>query len=147
MAELAGEDQAARVLIEVRSDPTGAPVVSLTGELDMSNADALKNTLASITARRPPRLTFELSGLRFIDSAGIAVLLEAAEQIDAVHVREPSQAVRRVLELTGLVDVLTIEPGPPVAHSPAERPRSRRPAGSSGMFSASSRLMSHKQPS
>ena len=110
MAELAGEDQAARVLIEVRSDPTGAPVVSLTGELDMSNADALKNTLASITARRPPRLTFELSGLRFIDSAGIAVLLEAAEQIDAVHVREPSQAVRRVLELTGLVDALRIEP-------------------------------------
>jgi anti-sigma B factor antagonist len=110
MAELAGGDQAARVLIDMRSDPTGAPVVTLTGELDMSNADALQNALAAITARRPQRLIFELSGLRFIDSAGIAVLLGAAAEIDAVHVRDPSPTVRRVLELTGLDDVLAIEP-------------------------------------
>jgi anti-anti-sigma factor len=110
MAELAGGDQAARVLIDMRSDPAGAPIVSLTGELDMSNADALQKALAAITARRPARLIFELHGLRFIDSAGIAVLLGATEEIAAVHVREPSQAVRRVLELTGLSEVLTIEP-------------------------------------
>jgi len=110
MAELAGADQAARVLIDIRSDPAGAPIVRLTGELDMSNADALQKALAPITARCPQRLIFELNGLRFIDSAGIAVLLGAADDINAVHVREPSQAVRRVLELTGLADVLTIEP-------------------------------------
>jgi anti-sigma B factor antagonist len=108
MAEL-GENSAAEVLIDTQADPTGAPVVSLSGELDSSNVGALQAAVTSITAEHPDRLTFELSGLRFMDSAGIAVLVDAATKVDAVHLRNPSPIVRRVVEVTGLADVLHIE--------------------------------------
>jgi anti-anti-sigma factor len=113
MAELAGGqpggDRPAEVSIATGSDATGAPVISVAGDLDISNADALEATVASLTATRPVRLTFDLSALRFIDSAGIAVLLHASSSVSDVRLRSPSPAVRRVVELTGLAEVLPIE--------------------------------------
>jgi len=85
------------------------PVLAVTGELDMSNADTVKAAVAASNAESAGRLVFELSGLRFIDSAGIAALLEAAERIDTVVVRSPAPAVRRVIEITGLSEVLPLE--------------------------------------
>ena len=108
MAELDGE-RAADMVIEKRSDPGGAPVVAVSGELDISNAATLEATVAALAAERPERLSFDLSGLRYMDSAGIAVLLGAATKLKEVHVRDPSPAVRRVIEITGLSDVLSIE--------------------------------------
>jgi anti-sigma B factor antagonist len=108
MAELE-PDSAAEAVIGTRSDPTGVPVVTVSGDLDMSNAAALEATVASIAAHHPERLIFDLSDLRFMDSAGIAVLLGAAAKVNAVQLRDPSPAVRRVVELTGLGDVLPIE--------------------------------------
>jgi anti-sigma B factor antagonist len=96
-------------VIDTRVDPSGAPIVKLSGELDSSNVGMLEATVASITADRPERLIFDLSGLRFLDSAGIAVLIGAAAMVNAVHLRDPSPIVRRVVEVTGLSDVLLIE--------------------------------------
>jgi anti-sigma B factor antagonist len=108
MAELDG-GRAADAAIKMGSDATGAAVVTVSGDLDISNADALEATVTSITATRPERLIFDLSGLRFIDSAGITVLLGAAAKVKDVRLRKPSPAVRRVVELTGLAEVLPIE--------------------------------------
>jgi anti-sigma B factor antagonist len=103
------DDRGAEVVIDTRSDATGVAIVTVSGDLDISNAATLEQAVASITAERPERLIFDLSGLRFMDSAGIAVLLDAAGKVKAVHLRDPSPAVRRVVELTGLTDVLSIE--------------------------------------
>jgi anti-anti-sigma factor len=108
MGELGGEG-AAKVVIDTRIDPTGVPLVTLAGELDSSNAASLEAAISSITAEQPERLIFDLSGLRFMDSAGIAVLIDAAAKVDAVHLRDPSPVVRRVIELTGLSGLLPIE--------------------------------------
>lgn len=108
MAELEGEADA-EVVVETRTDQAGATIVSLSGELDSANADALDASLASLTHERSAQLIFDLSALRFMDSAGIAVLLGVAAKVAAVRLRDPSPAVRRVLELTGLTDVLRIE--------------------------------------
>ena len=108
MAEL-DEGRTADAQIDTRSDPTGVPIVTVSGELDISNAGALESAVASISAQRPERIIFDLSGLRFMDSAGIAVLIGAAASVEAVQVRHPSPAIRRVLELTGLSDVLSVE--------------------------------------
>ncbi len=108
MAELEG-DRAAEVVIDTRVDPTGAPVVTVSGELDISNAGLLEATVTSISDEQPERLIFDLSGLQFMDSAGIAVLIGAAAKVNAVRLRDPSPIVRRVIELTGLSGVLPIE--------------------------------------
>jgi anti-anti-sigma factor len=83
--------------------------VIVSGELDISTAGSLEATVASLVAERPERLIFDLSGLRFMDSAGIAVLLGAAAKVEAVHLRNPSPTVRRVVQVTGLANVLPTE--------------------------------------
>lgn len=109
MGDLTG-GRAAEIVVDTRIDPTGVPIVSVSGELDSSNAGALEATIGPIAAEHPERLVFDLSGLRFMDSAGIAVLVGVAAQVEAVQLRQPSQVVRRVIELTGLTGVLPIEP-------------------------------------
>jgi anti-anti-sigma factor len=108
MAEL-NDELATTVEIDTRLDPTGAQIVMLSGELDSSNAASLQERMAAITADRPPRLIFDLASLGFMDSAGIAVLIGAATQLDSVSVRNPSPIIRRVIETTGLSSVLAIE--------------------------------------
>jgi anti-anti-sigma factor len=85
------------------------PLITVVGELDSSNVAALEATISSVTAGRPGQLVFDLSGLRFMDSAGISALIGAAAKVDAVRLRQPSAAVRRVIELTGLSGVLPTE--------------------------------------
>jgi anti-anti-sigma factor len=93
-------------MAELDDDPDGEVVIAvLSGEVDMSNASSLNAAVATITATPPSRLTFDLAGLRFIDSAGLAVLVSAAART-TVSVRNPSAIVRSVIEATGLSTVL-----------------------------------------
>jgi len=108
MAEL-DSDRHAELVIDTAVDAAGTRIVTVSGELDISNAPSLEATVVSITAERPERLVFDLSGLRFMDSAGIAVLIGAAAKANVVQLRDPSPIVRRVIELTGLSSVLHIE--------------------------------------
>jgi anti-sigma B factor antagonist len=109
MAELDG-DNPAEVTIETRADASGAPVIAVAGELDMSNAASLEAAVEIAVAARPERLIFDLSDLRFMDSAGIAVLLGAVGKVESIELRDPSPPVRRVVELTGLEGVLSVGP-------------------------------------
>jgi anti-anti-sigma factor len=107
MAELGAEPPT--VQIEMHLDPTGAQVVVLSGELDSANVASLQERLASIPSQSPQRLIFDLTGLRFMDSAGIAVLIGAATNAGGVSLRNPSPVIRRVLQATGLSNVFSIE--------------------------------------
>jgi anti-sigma B factor antagonist len=104
------QDQAAEIFVDTRIDSSGARVVSVSGELDSSNAASLESTVASVATEHTERLVFDLSALSFMDSAGIAVLVGATGKVKSVQLREPSQPVRRVIELTGLSGVLPLEP-------------------------------------
>jgi anti-sigma B factor antagonist len=108
MAELEAEPPT--VQIDTHLDPTGAQVVVLSGELDTSNAALLQERVESLAPQPAQRLIFDLGGLRFMDSAGIAVLLGAEAKASSVSLRNPSPIIRRVLETTGLSAVFSIEP-------------------------------------
>ncbi len=107
MAEL--EHGSAAPLVVESHEGGGGPVVKVSGDLDISSVEKLKSVVGELVQQRPQLITFELSELRFMDSAGIAVLLGAVSQVETVRLRAPSPAVRRLLELTGLTDVLAIE--------------------------------------
>ena len=54
----------------------GAVTITLSGEIDHHGARAIMNELEDAVANRVPReLTLDLSGISFMDSSGIAVLL------------------------------------------------------------------------
>jgi anti-sigma B factor antagonist len=110
MGGVSGDSAAdvAEVLIGTRIDPKGVPIVTISGELDSSNAASLEDAIAPTVAKHPELLIFDLSLLRFMDSAGIAVLVGVAAKVNTVQLRNPSEVVRRVIDLTGLSGVLRI---------------------------------------
>ena len=108
MAEV--EDGASSATVERSFNSSGSQVISIVGEVDMSNVVAIERELESILVARPDHLVFDLSALSFIDSSGIAVLLRAAERTGRLEVRNPSTTVQRIIQATGLSGVLHIEP-------------------------------------
>jgi stage II sporulation protein AA (anti-sigma F factor antagonist) len=96
-------------VIDGGRDDSGARVVNLVGEIDIANADALGEKLDQLIGAGADRLVVDLSALDFMDSSGIAMLLRAAGRVDSMSVRNPTDAVRRIIECTGLADTLRIE--------------------------------------
>lgn len=82
-------------------------VVSLHGQLDLANADRVRDALVGIAGST---VVVDLTDLKFLDSSGIAALVSARSQImDAGHgfeLRGARGIVRRVLEVTGLTFLL-----------------------------------------
>jgi anti-anti-sigma factor len=106
MAELDRGD-AAPLSIDLATDPT--PLVTLAGELDMSNIETLEAAVAPILRERPDRLTVDISALRFADSSGLALWLRWAGEI-TLELRGPSPLLRAVIDSMGLTDTLHISP-------------------------------------
>ena len=94
---------------EITLDPSGVPVVELIGEIDLSNVDAVRASIEPTVERMPERIVFELAALDVLDSSGIALLLYVAAKIGSVEIRHPSEIVRRVVEVTGLAELLHME--------------------------------------
>lgn len=98
----------AEVDIEIVGDEA---VVTLSGEIDLSNADELARLLAPlIDGAAAGTVVVDASGLVFIDSSGIAVLIRMAKAGRTVRIRRPSPVVRQVVVATGLAGVLHLEP-------------------------------------
>lgn len=55
-----------------------------------------------------PGLIFDLSRLDFVDSSGIAFFLQMVNRAGSVELHHAKPAVRRVLEVTGLLQVLQV---------------------------------------
>jgi anti-sigma B factor antagonist len=108
MAEL--EDEAVQLTIDIATAPGQPPVVQLSGELDSSNVERLRETLNEILAGEPEQVIFDMRALQFMDSAGISVLVRTAAAVESVQIRDPSPIVRRVIEITGLTGLLQVEP-------------------------------------
>jgi anti-sigma B factor antagonist len=106
MAELNPGKQAPITVTTRREGDT--PVVILSGELDLSNTEHVRSYLEDALAGGNERLVFELSNLEFMDSSGIALLASAAQRVQEVEIRDPPATVRRLLELTGLTEILRI---------------------------------------
>jgi anti-sigma B factor antagonist len=104
-----GADDRPPLTVQVEREPAGATVI-VAGELDFANAAELEAVVEPLIAARPALLRFDLAGLRFIDSTGLGLLLRSATRVTTVRVVRPSVSVRRVLEATGLRDVLRVEP-------------------------------------
>lgn len=97
------------------SDSTGfASKLTVRGEVDIATVPGLlADAERSMDAKRP-RLEIDLKDLTFIDSSGLAALVQiqkaAGERGITVVLTGASAATRRLLELTGLDHVFTIAP-------------------------------------
>ena len=86
--------------------------VTVVGEVDTFTAPVLRSTLDSQLEQQPKELVIDLSGVQFLGSAGLAVLVETQKSSRAREVAlsliATTRAVTRPLEVTGLIDLFTI---------------------------------------
>jgi anti-sigma B factor antagonist len=103
--------------VAVTSPRPGVVVVAVGGELDMVSAPMLRNRLQLLLrgAEPPACLVVDTTALAYCGSHGVLELLDAvdlatAAGVDLRIVVGPQGAVRRVLEVTGVLDGLPVHP-------------------------------------
>jgi anti-sigma B factor antagonist len=99
-------------LLAVRSNRYGdeVSVVSLAGELDLSNVDTAKEALR-VAGADAPLLVVDLFELEFLDSSGISLLVDVSKGRDREGLRivpSPSREVSRMLDLTDIGSLIRI---------------------------------------
>ena len=91
------------------------PVVMLSGEADLASARELSELLTAQLAGGAERLTVDVSGLLFADSASVRSLVLAGKTLrergGALILARPQPAVARVLELMGADQLLVVQGG------------------------------------
>lgn len=91
-----------------------ALTIALSGEIDHHGAREMMTQLDQVIAERlPARLVLDLSGVTFMDSSGIAVLLRARRQLEhtggALRVTGIPAQARRVLDAAGIGRLISLE--------------------------------------
>jgi anti-anti-sigma factor len=99
--------------ISVERPFAGVVAVNVSGELDMSNRDDLRDALESARADASEKLVIDLRGLSFMDSSGLRLLLdtwnESTVSDRAMQIIVPKEGlVRRVLEISGCDVILPV---------------------------------------
>lgn len=97
-----------------RRQEDNATVLRVAGELDLETAPTLRHRLHEAIAECPDALVVDLGGLVFLDSTGISVLVDGLKQTERKGgrflLRAPTPPIRRVLEITGLLDLFGLPP-------------------------------------
>jgi anti-anti-sigma factor len=79
------------------------------GELDIATIDPVRDDVDTAIAQGATAIVFDLTAVTFLDSSALAVFAYAARQVERVQVTNPNAIARRVIEETGLIDVLHVE--------------------------------------
>ena len=102
--------------IELDRSGSGVAVLSVQGEHDVYTAPSLTEQVEGLIDERVP-FVIDLTPATFVDSSVLRVLLEARRRAEEEGVgfavaldQDDSGAVRRVLEVTGLIPVLPVHP-------------------------------------
>ena len=109
--------------------PAPPAAVVLDGEIDIATGPAIRRSLMAAIRGGNVDLAIDMSGVAFIDAAGIGVLVDAAKRArragGGLSLLAPSWPVRRLLGLFHLDEILPVAPrsgGPFVAGSAALTP-------------------------
>ena len=93
-------------------DSPDARAVLVCGELDLESAPRLLEAIRD-AIKGAPQLKIDLKGIEYVDSSGIAVLIQGFKQARKASVeyvlRDPSPQVVSVIELSQLEDFFTFE--------------------------------------
>jgi anti-sigma B factor antagonist len=90
------------------------------GEIDLYTAPRLHSELAAVIANSAPetRIVVDMSGVEFCDSTGMNVLLSCLRQArkrgGELELAAPRPAVKKILQVTGLDAVFTVNTDPAV---------------------------------
>jgi anti-sigma B factor antagonist len=88
-------------------------IVAVSGEVDVCTEGPLQQVLLRIMRERSARVFLDVSGVSFMDCAGLRALLTTRRRTElrggCMRLIATSAAVRRIIELTGAHDALAVE--------------------------------------
>ena len=100
--------------LELVSRVTGdAAEVVVRGEIDVATAPQLREVLHELVQGGCKQLVLDCRALEFLDSSGIGLLVATRKRLGEggeLVVDSPPSHVRKVLELTGVADELSLRP-------------------------------------
>jgi anti-anti-sigma factor len=87
----------------------------LGGEIDMANAAAVEGEIDAAITNQVTKVDVDLSDVTYLDSAGLRILFSLATrlptlQIDLELIAPTGSPAHRVMELSGLHNLVTISP-------------------------------------
>ena len=92
----------------------GVGIISARGEVDLSTADTLRAEIDDALGAGHRRVVVDLTDVEFIDSAGLGALASSHKKAEdagiGFAVVTARQAILRPLEITKLINVLTVLP-------------------------------------
>ncbi len=99
--------------MEIETEDLGnAFLVRVSGEVDMSNSPTVRETLIGLIAEKVPAIVVDLGGVSYMDSSGIATLVEGLQETMAYggkfRIAALTPKVMQVFELARLTDVFDI---------------------------------------
>lgn len=103
-------------LVRLRSETRGSMLLAwLDGELDMSNTGGLTTELAAAVPNTAEGLVLDLSGVTYMDSAGLGMLFALGRQLRArqqkMRLVVPAGArIQRLLDVASIATVAQIHP-------------------------------------
>jgi len=79
-------------------EQNGTAVIGLSGDLDMTSVIQARATIDAALAAGPARVVLDASGLQYMDSSGIALLVLVTQNAREVQVRNPAPIVRQLID-------------------------------------------------
>ena len=90
----------------------GGRVVDVSGEIDMQSSPKMREELRQLVAQKPDRIVVNLSEVKYIDSSGLATLVECLQSTKKLGLPlvliGMNDNVRDIFELSGLNRVFSI---------------------------------------
>lgn len=112
----------------------GVPVAHIHEDIDAANATATQQQLADVLGPDASILIIDLSATRYLDSAGIDMLLRLSDRLGRrraklILVIPDNSQLKRLATIVGLPRAVAIHPSLPAAlHDAVERSSSQIPA-------------------
>ena len=97
----------------VDHDGTDTARIAVAGEIDMDNASQVQHQILRAIGNQHTGVTLDLSGIEYIDSAGLRVLFTLGNRLATLQIAmrlvvPEVSPVRRVIDLSGMANTIPV---------------------------------------
>ncbi len=93
---------------------TQTGIIALAGDIDMHRSPEVKQTLDPLIAKKVPRILLDLSAVTYIDSSGLATMIETLQRIQSYGGKFAMfglrESVKHVFEIARLDQIFSLYP-------------------------------------
>jgi anti-sigma B factor antagonist len=95
------------------------PIISISGDIDLESSPKLREFLKPKAAQKTLRLLLDFTGVNYIDSSGLATLIEYFQSVQGsggkLALASLSPRVKNVFEIVRLEQIFSLYPDIPAA--------------------------------